>query len=45
MAANPASRANFARNARAFMERFGFDGLDMDWVSLKIFRYKAKDYI
>lgn len=32
IAANPTSRAAFARNALAMCNRYGFDGFDLDWV-------------
>ncbi|XP_055686858.1 probable chitinase 2 [Lutzomyia longipalpis] len=31
MAANPARRAKFVKNAVEFVKRFNFDGLDLDW--------------
>lgn len=32
MASNPSSREKFARNALKFLNRYGFDGLDIHWL-------------
>lgn len=31
MAANPVARANFAKNAVTFCQKYDFDGIDIDW--------------